>query len=162
MYKKSCFFIYISAPDPPSNLTVQVKNGKTAVVYWEAPKKGNYTGFRIRVQSFNDDGKPTSSVVPADAPTTYTLKDLTPGATYSLQLFTVLDKKESVAYTSRNFTTSKAVHWLNFLNLIKFSLKCSKSLQKQIFGIFSEQFLYKRNFFSGSELKIVMFNTANS
>lgn len=37
----------------------------------------------------------------------YVLKDLTPGATYQLQLFTIYDHKESVAYISKNFTTSK-------------------------------------------------------
>ena len=35
------------------------------------------------------------------------LKDLTPGATYQIQAYTIFDGKESVAYTSRNFTTSK-------------------------------------------------------
>lgn len=62
----------------------------------------------MRVQSFNDATNPPSttrtSVISADA-IPYTLRDLTPGATYSLQLFTVLEAKESVAYTSRNFTT---------------------------------------------------------
>nr|XP_050849252.1 tyrosine-protein phosphatase 10D isoform X4 [Vespula vulgaris] len=93
-----------TAPDPPSNLTVSVRNGKTAIVYWSPPAQGNYSGFRLRVQSFSDTGNPRTSVIPADA-VPYTLRDLTPGATYSLQLFTVLDTKESVAYTSRNFTT---------------------------------------------------------
>jgi len=37
----------------------------------------------------------------------YILKDLIPGATYQLQLFTVYDHKESVAYISKNFTTSE-------------------------------------------------------
>lgn len=37
----------------------------------------------------------------------YTFKDLTPGASYQVQAFTIFDGKESVAYTSRNFTTSK-------------------------------------------------------
>jgi len=36
----------------------------------------------------------------------YILKDLIPGATYQLHLFTVYDHKESVAYISKNFTTS--------------------------------------------------------
>lgn len=97
-----------TAPDPPSNLTVLVRNGKTAVVYWSPPAQGNYSGFRMRVQSFNDLANPPSttrtSVISSDA-IPYTLRDLTPGATYSLQLFTVLEAKESVAYTSRNFTT---------------------------------------------------------
>lgn len=37
----------------------------------------------------------------------YPLRELTPGATYQVQAFTVFDNKESLAYTSRNFTTSK-------------------------------------------------------
>ncbi|XP_063992532.1 tyrosine-protein phosphatase 10D isoform X1 [Diachasmimorpha longicaudata] len=93
-----------TAPDPPSNLTVSVRNGKTAIVYWSPPTQGNYSGFRLRVQSFSDAGPPKTSLIPSDA-VPYTLRDLTPGATYSLQLFTVLETKESVAYTSRNFTT---------------------------------------------------------
>lgn len=39
--------------------------------------------------------------------TQYALKDLVPGATYQVQAFTVFENKESAAYTSRNFTTSK-------------------------------------------------------
>lgn len=94
-----------TAPDPPSNLTISVRNGNTAIVYWSPPAQGNYSGFRLRVQSFSEStGNPKTSVIPADA-VPYTLRDLMPGATYSLQLFTVLDTKESVAYTSRNFTT---------------------------------------------------------
>lgn len=42
-------------------------------------------------------------------PQQYVLKDLTPGATYQLQLFTIYDHKESVAYISKNFTTSKFI-----------------------------------------------------
>ena len=34
-----------------------------------------------------------------------TLRDLTPGATYEIQLFTVYQNKESQAYISTNFTT---------------------------------------------------------
>lgn len=98
-------FLLSIAPDPPSNLTVSVRNGKTAIVYWSPPAQGNYSGFRLRTQSFSDTGNPKTSVIPVDS-VPYTLRDLTPGATYSLQLFTVLDAKESVAYTSRNFTTS--------------------------------------------------------
>ncbi|XP_067210893.1 tyrosine-protein phosphatase 10D isoform X1 [Linepithema humile] len=91
-------------PDPPSNLTVSVRNGKTAIVYWSPPAQGNYSGFRLRTQSFSEIGNPRTSIIPVDS-VPYTLRDLTPGATYSLQLFTVLEAKESVAYTSRNFTT---------------------------------------------------------
>ncbi|XP_018304844.1 tyrosine-protein phosphatase 10D isoform X2 [Mycetomoellerius zeteki] len=93
-------------PDPPSNLTVSVRNGKTAIVYWSPPAQGNYSGFRLRTQSFSDTGNPKTTVIPVDS-VPYTLRDLTPGATYSLQLFTVLDAKESVAYTSRKNTLRK-------------------------------------------------------
>ena len=35
----------------------------------------------------------------------FQLRDLTPGATYEIQLFTVYENKESTAYISTNFTT---------------------------------------------------------
>jgi cadherin 5 type 2 (VE-cadherin) len=35
----------------------------------------------------------------------FQLRDLTPGATYEVQLFTVYENKESAAYISTNFTT---------------------------------------------------------
>ncbi|XP_072759617.1 tyrosine-protein phosphatase 10D-like [Anoplolepis gracilipes] len=55
------------------------------------------------MQSFSDN-RYLKIRVPIDS-VSYTLGDLTPGATYSLHLFTVLDAKKSVAYTSKNFTT---------------------------------------------------------
>lgn len=101
------FFFFSAAPDPPSNFIVTPRNGKTAIVSWSPPAHGNYTGFRLRVQGFGIvDSAPRPGIIPADV-TTYTLRDLVPGATYSLQLFTVLDGNESVAYTSNNVTTGK-------------------------------------------------------
>ena len=35
----------------------------------------------------------------------FQLRDLTPGATYEIQLYTVYENKESAAYISTNFTT---------------------------------------------------------
>ncbi|XP_072759919.1 tyrosine-protein phosphatase 10D-like [Anoplolepis gracilipes] len=93
----------MTPPDPPSNLTVSVPNGKTAIVYWSPPAQGNYSGFELRMLSFSDN-RYLKIRVPIDS-VSYTLGDLTPGATYSLHLFTVLDAKKSVAYTSKNFTT---------------------------------------------------------
>ncbi|XP_072759730.1 proto-oncogene tyrosine-protein kinase ROS-like [Anoplolepis gracilipes] len=91
-------------PDPPRNLTVSVQNGTTAIVYWSPPVQGNYSGFLLRTQSFNDIQNLKTKVIPVDS-VSYTFGNLFPGATYSLQLFTVLDVKESVVYISRNFTT---------------------------------------------------------
>ncbi|XP_022171232.1 tyrosine-protein phosphatase 10D isoform X2 [Myzus persicae] len=118
-----------TAPDPPTNLTVTVKGGKTAHVQWSPPLLGNYNGFKLKVISLSPSS--TSGIVQqqqeqfvkiVDASNSlstassqtdlsretqqqYVLKDLTPGATYQLQLFTVYEHKESVAYISKNFTT---------------------------------------------------------
>lgn len=40
------------APDPPTNLTVTVKGGKTAHVQWSPPLLGNYNGFKLKVKIF--------------------------------------------------------------------------------------------------------------
>lgn len=42
----------IIAPDPPTNLTVTVKGGKTAHVQWSPPVLGNYNGFKLKVMIF--------------------------------------------------------------------------------------------------------------
>lgn len=51
----------------------------------------------------------TNRTIPVeDGSFQYAMRELTPGATYQVQAFTVFDNKESLAYTSRNFTTSKS------------------------------------------------------
>lgn len=92
-----------TAPDPPSNLTVNVKNGKSALINFSPPTKGSFSSFKIKLLSLAEN-KPTRTINLTSA-SPYLLKDLTPGGTYQVQLFTVYDNKESVAYTSKNFTT---------------------------------------------------------
>lgn len=46
------FKIFKIAPDPPTNLTVTVKGGKTAHVQWSPPVSGNYNGFKLKVMFF--------------------------------------------------------------------------------------------------------------
>ncbi|XP_050528950.1 tyrosine-protein phosphatase 10D-like isoform X1 [Daktulosphaira vitifoliae] len=114
-----------TAPDPPTNLTVQVKGGKTAHVTWTPPASGNYDSFKLKINGLssslpaseqnvgrvilvpnaNPNDSDKSDVQQQQAVQQYVLKDLTPGATYQVQLFAVYDRKESVAYISRNFTT---------------------------------------------------------
>lgn len=68
------------------------------------------TATTLEQEQFIDSNNSQTDLVPADSSKDshlYVLKDLTPGATYQLQLFTVYDQKESVAYISKNFTTSK-------------------------------------------------------
>ncbi|XP_063234595.1 tyrosine-protein phosphatase 10D isoform X2 [Bacillus rossius redtenbacheri] len=94
-----------TAPDPPSNLSVTVRSGKTAQVSWSPPALGSYSNFSLKVLSLLEPNA-NATVVSLDRNTFhYVLQNLTPGAPYQVQLFTVYDSKESVAYISRNFTT---------------------------------------------------------
>uniref|UniRef100_W4VRK2 protein-tyrosine-phosphatase n=1 Tax=Corethrella appendiculata TaxID=1370023 RepID=W4VRK2_9DIPT len=94
-----------TAPDPPSNLSVAVRNGKTATIILSPPSQGNYTTFKLKVLGLSDSYVTNRSIAIDDNQLQYQLRDLTPGATYQVQAYTVFDGKESVAYTSRNFTT---------------------------------------------------------
>jgi hypothetical protein len=40
----------IAAPDPPSNLSVNVRSGKTAQVSWSPPLLGHYSSFKLKVK----------------------------------------------------------------------------------------------------------------
>jgi hypothetical protein len=40
----------IAAPDPPSNLSVNVRNGKIAQVSWSPPLLGHYSSFKLKVK----------------------------------------------------------------------------------------------------------------
>ncbi|KAF6198980.1 hypothetical protein GE061_007003 [Apolygus lucorum] len=93
-----------TAPDPPSNLTVKVRNGKSATVSFSPPALGSWSSFKMKVLSLAEPSVPLRTIM-LDSAEPHTLKDLTPGGTYQLQLYSVYDSKESAAYTSRNFTT---------------------------------------------------------
>ncbi|XP_065202052.1 tyrosine-protein phosphatase 10D-like [Planococcus citri] len=89
-------------PDPPLNLSVNIRGGKTAQISWSGPLAGEFSGFKMKVLSLTEN-VPMRTISLTESP--YVLKDLTPGGSYQVQLFTVYDNKESVAYISRNFTT---------------------------------------------------------
>ncbi|CAH0385398.1 unnamed protein product [Bemisia tabaci] len=99
-----------TAPDPPSNLSVNVKGGKSAQISWSPPALGHYSGFKLKVSSLSEASPLRVSTPPRTIPlgenaSPYMLRELTPGGSYQVQLFSVYDNKESVAYISRNFTT---------------------------------------------------------
>ncbi|KAJ8967210.1 hypothetical protein NQ314_003040 [Rhamnusium bicolor] len=96
-------------PDPPSGLSVSVRSGKTAIISWSPPSQGSFTSFKLKINPLVHiaDPKPQTLTIDNVDSTQYVLKDLVPGATYQVQAFTVFENKESAAYTSRNFTTSK-------------------------------------------------------
>ncbi|KAK7873176.1 hypothetical protein R5R35_006394 [Gryllus longicercus] len=96
-----------TAPDPPTNLTVTPQGGKQALVSWRPPARGHASSYKIKVIPLSESLPPEAqrAVTLHETGLQYTLQNLTPGASYQLQLLTVYDDKESLAYTSRNFTT---------------------------------------------------------
>ncbi|XP_063616070.1 tyrosine-protein phosphatase 10D-like [Cydia splendana] len=101
----------ITAPEPPTNLTVSLSRNKQATIAWAPPSHGEYTGFRFKVIPLTERAEGGARNITVEAPETpgagwtHTLKELSPGATYQLHAFTLLHDKESAAYASRNFTT---------------------------------------------------------
>ena len=96
-----------TAPDPPANLTVIPRSGKNVIINWSPPAQGNYSSFKLKILGLSDNFATNQTVAIEDNQFQYMVRDLTPGATYQVQAYTLYDGKESVAYTSRNFTTSK-------------------------------------------------------
>ncbi|XP_050561388.1 tyrosine-protein phosphatase 10D isoform X1 [Spodoptera frugiperda] len=96
----------ITAPEPPTNLTVTLGRNKQAYISWSPPAHGDYTGFRFKVIPLTEraEGGAQNFSVERSA-WNHTLRELSPGATYQLHAFTLLHDKESAAYASRNFTT---------------------------------------------------------
>ncbi|KAL3175530.1 hypothetical protein MRX96_040269 [Rhipicephalus microplus] len=93
-------------PDPPTNLSIKIDTGKVAHVYWQPPVEGKITGYRLAISPLSDqDEAPERSVHLNDENPPYTLRDLTPGGTYQLQLFSVYKSRESQQSASSNFTT---------------------------------------------------------
>nr|XP_036218384.1 tyrosine-protein phosphatase 10D isoform X3 [Bactrocera oleae] len=106
-----------TAPDPPSNLSVQVRSGKNAIISWSPPTQGNYTSFRIKVLGLSGASSSYNRTFVVNNTFQHSVKELTPGATYQVQAYTVYDNKESVAYTSRNFTTSRRTRHKELLDI---------------------------------------------
>ncbi|XP_032511666.1 tyrosine-protein phosphatase 10D isoform X3 [Danaus plexippus] len=96
----------ITAPEPPTNLTVTLGRNKQATISWSPPAHGDYTGFRFRVLPPSEgEGGPRNVTIDGTGNWSHVLRELAPGATYQLHAFTLLHDKESAAYASFNFTT---------------------------------------------------------
>ncbi|XP_002010656.3 tyrosine-protein phosphatase 10D [Drosophila mojavensis] len=97
-----------TAPDPPDNLSVQLRSSKSAFITWKPPSTGKYSGFKIKVLGLTEPPHSEynrSYLLAGNDTLQLSAKELTPGGTYQVQAYTVYQGKESVAYTSRNFTT---------------------------------------------------------
>ncbi|GFY75034.1 tyrosine-protein phosphatase 10D [Trichonephila inaurata madagascariensis] len=96
--------VIATEPDPPSNLSVDVQTGKIVDVVWDPPIMGGYSGYKLAILSSEDDLSPRSFDLAEDS-LSFTLQDLTPGASYEVQLSTLYQEKESSVFISSNFTT---------------------------------------------------------
>lgn len=94
-----------TAPDPPSNLSIDISDSKIALLKWQPPSSGGFSGFKLKVIPLSEPSKSIRNIVIREDSSPFQLRDLTPGATYEIQLFTVYENKESAAYISTNFTT---------------------------------------------------------
>ncbi|XP_032594468.1 tyrosine-protein phosphatase 10D [Drosophila grimshawi] len=97
-----------TAPDPPDNLSVQLRSSKSALITWKPPSMGKYTSFKIKVLGLTEPSHSEynrSYLLDGNDMLQLSAKELTPGGTYQVQAYTIYQGKESVAYTSRNFTT---------------------------------------------------------
>ena len=92
-----------TAPDPPTNLAIAPQTGEKALVTWDPPSVGKHSGFKLKLIPLSEPGATIRNLVIRE--TKNTLRDLSPGATYELQLYTVFENKESQAHLSTNYTT---------------------------------------------------------
>uniref|UniRef100_A0A6A7G6Z0 protein-tyrosine-phosphatase n=2 Tax=Hirondellea gigas TaxID=1518452 RepID=A0A6A7G6Z0_9CRUS len=93
-----------TVPAPPQNLNITVRKGKMALVTWEPPNSG-YSAFKLKVIPLSEPQRSIRNVIVTEDQLPFPLWELTPGATYELQLHTMYEKKESDAFISSNFTT---------------------------------------------------------
>uniref|UniRef100_A0A0K2UFV7 protein-tyrosine-phosphatase n=2 Tax=Lepeophtheirus salmonis TaxID=72036 RepID=A0A0K2UFV7_LEPSM len=95
-----------TVPDPPSNLSINVVSGKIALIDWDPPVIGGHSGFKLKVIPLSEPLKSVRSIFIRQNSSPFQLRDLTSGATYEVQLFTVYENKDSTVYISTNFTTT--------------------------------------------------------
>ena len=88
----------VTSPDPPTKLTVDVQSGTQARLEWRPPSLGKYSEFKLKLVPFSERSISVKKK-------TFTLRDLTPGATYEIQVYSVLEEKTSHSYLSTTFTT---------------------------------------------------------
>lgn len=98
--------IYSTEPEPPRDLSVDVITGKEVKLDWSTPSEGAVSSYQAKIipLSEHDDTAVKNHNVSSNE-LTLKLRDLTPGATYEVQLQSIYAKKPSNAFLSANFTT---------------------------------------------------------
>lgn len=98
--------IYSTEPEPPRELSVDVITGKEVKLDWSAPNEGLVSSYQAKIIPLSEhDDTAVKNLNVSNKELTLTLRDLTPGATYEVQLQSLYSKKPSNAFLSANFTT---------------------------------------------------------
>lgn len=98
--------VYSTEPEPPRELSVDVITGKEVKLDWSAPSEGLVSSYQAKIIPLSEhDDTPVKNLNVSSKELTLTLRDLTPGATYEVQLQSLYTKKPSNAFLSANFTT---------------------------------------------------------
>ena len=97
--------------DPLTMLTVDVVDGTHVRLGWRPPSLGKHSRFNLKLVPLSEPSKPVQSfsvketIFGSRNISTFTLQDLSPGATYEIHVYSVLEEKESETYVSTKFTT---------------------------------------------------------
>lgn len=93
--------------DPPTDLQIEVVSGKIVHLEWRPPVRGEVSGYKVTIipLSEQDETRVRHMEHSADDPFPVTLRDLTPGASYEVQLQSSLREATSNLFLSANFTT---------------------------------------------------------
>lgn len=93
-------------PEPPRELSVDVITGKEVKLDWLAPSEGSISSYQAKIIPLSEhDDTAVKNLDVSNNELTLKLRDLTPGATYEVQLQSIFLKKPSNAFLSANFTT---------------------------------------------------------
>ncbi len=60
-----------------------------ALIRWRPPATGGYSGFKLKVIPLSEPNKSIRNIVIREDGSPFQLRDLTPGATYEIQVITI-------------------------------------------------------------------------
>lgn len=104
----SCLIFTVYADlDPPTDLQIEVVSGKIVHLEWRPPARGEVSGYKVTIipLSEQDETRVRHMDHSVDDSFPVTLRDLTPGASYEVQLQSTLRDATSNLFLSANFTT---------------------------------------------------------
>ncbi|KAI9561811.1 hypothetical protein GHT06_012772 [Daphnia sinensis] len=92
-----------TAPEPPSNLVIRVR--KAVQVTWDPPSVGGVTGYKIKLHALSEPLTGIRTFVLSADASPFPLRELTPGASYRLELHSMFENRDSEVAIVQNFTT---------------------------------------------------------